>query len=1184
MALVKLPSGAYFERKLPLLDVETQIYLAEKSGQLSGPGYDIEALKAAGYVVPSPTSPIGVKPATTYRAPTTFKGITPTVGETEAEKIQIPESAGIRITIPMTQTELNQLATANARAACPADVQTADIWKIGTWDKDHKWINITVQAVSEKSARQKAQSAGYEVLRISRQIGQPQPKEVKPKVEGKVKVKDGKTGDIIEFSQSGWDAWPSKYRKLVTTEGYDAAMREFKFDYYECADGQFIFKSDFYALPTHYADIAATKGFAAMQQAFENENVKLGDGQWIPKTDWQSLVASDSTNGTNFANIGKTQGYNAMVAAIDKANEPYEEFQKKIERGDIIPVPGDEYITKEQFNKLPSGSQQILKQQGFAALTKATTIFYEKQPRPAVYFGQAKQRQRLDRWETLPQTITQEEMSKLSFSDKGFYHLSESSYKRAGLMALVSFIPPAKPVLPEYTRADVTALDWGIAAAQAPLIVLGFAPGAIAGSVVGKVITVGASTALSGMIGYGTAKSWAGLTPEQRAMGVGMAVLCAVPLITTVARNVKISGLGIPTTEGKAVAWKGLSVAGQPIIGRSAGKWIVGTRGITLPEARMILNGYKPETMLETKVFVNRAALEKAGWTQPQIEYLTKTLKDRNLFAGKMSPWLDKDVLIEPTQRLNANEISTVMERMGKLNASELKDASLLYGSPTIKAQLAPELRSWRPIHDWDISLNMNQAQTEAWTQTLLKDLKVKGGGTYRINPEKPTVIEKKINGTFEGNHIADIHSMEEVVSDIPVSKLDATGTYSYGRMVSEPAITVKYPGVGELRIMRLSESGVRKADTILRVRQTGEGTAFQPPERGIAQPGVPKDAADFYVTLRTFKGEAIAEEWLEAWAKAMGYTKPQLAKVLPRIRQAMLDVAANTPSDIIGYQFIPASSSRVPTGASPSVVVHIPNSLGASVSPKLERQISSPIYPYKLAQSPRFQTATSLALSTMVSKAPSTMRSLAKVSPSVSRSLASANVSPKQSPSPAVSKVPSPSPKFSPSSVPSLSPSVKPSPSSKPSKAPKSIPSGKPSPTPSPTLSPVPTPSPKPSPYPYPYPKPRPKPKPVPRATVSQPKQQRRREGPALATWKQGLYYVSVFPPFRTTGTKPDVVYSRHRPPYGSIITARGRHAPQRTLKSMGRIPAEIDVPMGVVTARILHGRNLRFSRRRRR
>ena len=72
----------------------------------------------------------------------------------------------------------------------------------------------------------------------------------------------------------------------------------------------------------------------------------------------------------------------------------------------------------------------------------------------------------------------------------------------------------------------------------------------------------------------------------------------------------------------------------------------------------------------------------------------------------------------------------------------------------------------------------------------------------------------------------------------------------------------------------------------------------------------------------------------------------------------------------------------------------------------------------------------------------------------------------------------------------------------------------------------------------------------------------------------------MSVFPPF--TGTKPDVAYSREKPPWGSVI-ARGRHSPKVTLRSIGKVPKVITVPMGVVTARIMNGRKLSFSRRRR-
>jgi len=92
--------------------------------------------------------------------------------------------------------------------------------------------------------------------------------------------------------------------------------------------------------------------------------------------------------------------------------------------------------------------------------------------------------------------------------------------------------------------------------------------------------------------------------------------------------------------------------------------------------------------------------------------------------------------------------------------------------------------------------------------------------------------------------------------------------------------------------------------------------------------------------------------------------------------------------------------------------------------------------------------------------------------------------------------------------------------------------------------------------------------------------KQKKIRKGPALAVWKQGAYWVSIFPPFRTTGKKEDVVYSRTKPPWGSVI-ARGRHAPRKTLRSIGKVPQLIEVPMGVVTARIRDGRTLTFSRR---
>ena len=90
--------------------------------------------------------------------------------------------------------------------------------------------------------------------------------------------------------------------------------------------------------------------------------------------------------------------------------------------------------------------------------------------------------------------------------------------------------------------------------------------------------------------------------------------------------------------------------------------------------------------------------------------------------------------------------------------------------------------------------------------------------------------------------------------------------------------------------------------------------------------------------------------------------------------------------------------------------------------------------------------------------------------------------------------------------------------------------------------------------------------------------KQKKLREGPALATHKQGLFSISWYPQLGDTGSLR-VVYSRKRPP--GARTATGRRSPQRTLKAVGKLPSVMELPMGVVTARVKHGRKLSFSRR---
>jgi len=987
-----------------------------------------------------------------------------------------------------------------------------------------------------ESARGKAEGAGHQVAWVTKRmpgdIIKPSIKETG--VYNAIK-EDGTVDIMVPFNDPETDQ-----RLLISSDVADDLKDSEAYDGAKGSEEDRLGVA--YAVQQKDFELQLRSKFPSLYTVYKDEGVEAYNEALLAER--EDFIGELQEQDPALHDIYTSGGWDALSEAIDKQNEEYAGFQAKIKSGEILALPDGTYITKSECDKLPQGTQQILREGGFAKLEAVTELRWDKVDKPVGVSWDPIYQKRLEKWESLPESITQKEMRDISFLDKEFYRIAPGYEKRAWTLLAVPFVPPAKAALPEYAMADVSATDWLLAGANIALLPIAFAPGASLAAVaaatrsvhVGRVVGTVASGIISGVVGYETARNWDELSNVQRGIGVGIAALCAIPILTTVARNVKIAGSpNIPTVKGDVVAWKGLSVAGHPIIGRSGGKWVLGTRNLTVPEANLILNGYHPQMMLETKVFVNRGALTKAGFTRTQVDYLVKTLKARNLFAGKMSPWLDKSVLIEPTQRLTSREINIIMRHIAD-KSKQVKNAKYLYGSPTMKAQAAPELRNWRPIHDWDISVLGSQDKVDDFVRALFDDLRVNGGGKYRISPDHPMLIEKQIKGKWV--HIADIHPYDISSADIPASKLDTTGQYSYGRMVTEPAITVDYPGVGKIQIMRLSESGVRKADTILRVRQTLQGTAFRPPARGIAQPGVPKDAADFYVTLRTFTGRAVAEDWLAAWAKAMGYTDDQLATVLPRIRKAMLEVASQTPSDIIGYEFIPAKIARVSAGASPSIVVHIPSSLGASVSPSLAKIISQPIYPYKQARSPSAGIYASTALYSVMSKAPSGY--LASPSASPVLSIISRGV-----PSPSPMPSPYPSPKINP--LPSVL--------------------GAPSPTPSPV----------PSPSPVPVPTPMPTPEPAPTLRLVTVKGEKRYKLPKGSwAWRQGFVWKFVPPPWNQ-----DKPITLDHPPMGA--TNLGEKTPEKTIQMIGKpkakVPKDASIDLGVVDIKISnYGKRIDF------
>lgn len=925
-------------------------------------------------------------------------------------------------------------------------------------------------------------------------------------------------------------------------------------------------------------DTLTTKGYEDYQALAEKK-----------KADWESELKKDSPE---LYKIYKEQGIGAMQEAVSKINKEYEEWQDKLKSGEIIALPDGKYIEKKQFDKMPIGTQKILVSGGFDELDKVTALSW-------VYKGKTisgDERTRiLQEYDSEKAQLIKDgkmftkEWYALGADPRDMMSLDKYSSNRVLTETVALVFPPYRALLPEYDVKDIKGSEWALAGINTILLATVILPEVIAASVAGKIIITGTSTAGAGIIGYETAKNWNELSTPQKVMGVGGAVLYSLPLLATVARGVKVGGSEpIPTAKGEVQPWKGLAIADHPIIGRSDGKWVLGSRNITLPEARLISEGYKPEMMLETKVFTNRSALEKAGFSKAQIDYLELTLKDRNLFAGEKSPSLSKEVMLEPTERLTAGDVQVVLKKINQYN-KEIKQVDVIYGSTTIKSQLAPELREWRGVHDWDIKTNMDTEGTRAFAESLVKDLQKTGKGKYRMSPDPdhPFLVEKYIDGKWE--HIADIHAPGESIpsTDIPKSKLDYTGKYSYGRMVAEPAVTVEYPGIGKFDIMSLSESGVRKSDTILRVRQTETGSAFRPPERGIAEPGVPKDAADFYVILRTFKGEGTAEKWLASWAKAMGYTDKELTTVLPKIRKAMEEVAQGTPSNLVGYRFTPSKSGAVGKNASPTAVVKVPASLAASVSPSLSRSISSPVAVYKgniIPVSPKIASpgatspgragvkASSVPLSQKISTIYSKTLSPGISSPAAASASPTASVvsKPKASGSPSKAVSPKPGESTSPSPYTSPSPGKSPSPSTGKSPSPGTSPSPDTSPSPgkspSPDTSPSPdiTVTPSPSPEFVPPPPPPPPPthgKPSARPKPGSAKKEERKDYTGSVAWKQGIGWWVFSPPYNRPGDKTFVLSK----PQGAKIAADARTAIGTIQAIGGTAPIDYKFDMGI-------------------
>ncbi len=671
------------------------------------------------------------------------------------------------------------------------------------------------------------------------------------------------------------------------------------------------------------------------------------------------------------------------------------------------------------------------------------------------------------------------------------YSRAAPEVRRGAIETFASmFFLPAQAGLPERAKSETTKMDLAVGLAQIATWLMPLAPKGA-----GSAIAAGAGA----VFGVNTAQHWDDMSTGGKALSVAVS---ASLLLSGVHGLVQPSfkPVKIPLKDGStAVVWSGLSVRGRRVIGITKAP----------PNYQSVTEGWQPVTRLETTVAGTRSALEAMGLPKSEVERVMGTIGETKGFKGRHSPYEPSTVEVADVapQTLTPDELAIVLRQAHK----NKQYVEMVFGSTTMKPQLAPQLRNWRKLGDIEIQF-ASKASAERVKQVakdMLADLEKKSPGKFTLDDTGMRLMTKE-------HHAVEL-KMPNDPAGTGLGKTPQRSLGAWGIEFHEAPISVQYPGIGTLRIMRLSESGSRKMASITEL--TPEG--FAPPAHRT------KDIIDYYVILRTFKGEKTAN----AWAKLYGVNPDEA-----------MAAAANNPPRLESWAFDPRA--RTPGLTSPGLAVTLPADMAAHVrrtSPSLYREITSPS---PSSPSPAIRQKYSSASASPSPSSKAAYPSLHSPSPASSARLASPSPSPA---SPSTSRPSSPGSRGSPGSP--KSPSSPASPASPGSP-------GSPKGTQSPS-------SPR-----------------VPYASPGRPADKRPIKKPGIAgapdrkipgatgrvQWKQGAYWIMVEPPPTEGQVQRNVLYSRR--PFWGVRIVKG--SPEKTFATQGKPPKQFLYRMGVVSADI--------------
>lgn len=406
------------------------------------------------------------------------------------------------------------------------------------------------------------------------------------------------------------------------------------------------------------------------------------------------------------------------------------------------------------------------------------------------------------------------------------------------------------PITPKKTVIDF--VSWGAGGAAESAVAAAYAPQAVslAGKVIGSSIVGGAFTGVTSAVEQGLSKGKIDVqqtafdTAIGLALGYGFGI--AGPAVEKIGQKVPAlarAGQGfaerfpVPAFQTTTIATEGeknftytgfLSLQGKearPLLGLATTE--KGTR-VALGNPNFVFNGLPVDSRFYSPI-------EKAIGLQPSLDYLEKTGATKDIARFKSGLKIMQGIenvslpINSEADYLKAMQGTPELKKASPIILNELDKYRNLfgvksgnaYGSTVMKAQMDEAFS--RTPHDLDSFLRgIGQEKTNKIAEDIAARLRTEAGMNVRISKEAPSLIEVKSPGEKDFSHLVDIHADNGIMRRIASTIESQSPNTEYLGLGFKPKAFLL--NNARRPTMQLSESGIRKLESSIRITERGVG------------------------------------------------------------------------------------------------------------------------------------------------------------------------------------------------------------------------------------------------------------------------------------------------------------------------------------------------------------------------